>query len=527
MDKKNVNLAGSILLYILTGLVISFTVYLFITGNTDGAGGLIILVGPLFILIFIRAWIIRLIKRLMQKETAKVVSGLPRELELSEVKAVTRPVFIDIDKSIATPAATASREKIVAKAYGLFKRKYFYGVAACLVYIILPFLLSLAFGKTDNHMAGSFIFSIFFFLYISIQFLLFRKQFKPGNYRFNKRRSWSVFFLLKDLFHPRRDLIFLITLFPLMLFAVLIEFIPGMADDPEIPFIPDPWRGTGVTAAILLHIYLLFRLRKSGNELPNITLLILRVFGSNEKIVLTFGRLARFWQHFGSWFTIVDPSFLSPRFRFFTSKTLWELFLIFLLQILAGIGFEFLLSQLNISVPAWVITLVSASLSYAVYIFYWRQSVIRGFSKDNNAIQKKVTRILKRPRRFDMTYKNLALFCYDNTWRHAVNKFIKESRVVLMDLRGFSEKRKGCEYEIDFLFDNFPVNRVIFLVDNNTDSNFVYETILNRWEYLRVNSPNLSITDPVAKIFICRPEEDQADVQKLMDLLLDASTINS
>ena len=75
-----------------------------------------------------------------------------------------------------------------------------------------------------------------------------------------------------------------------------------------------------------------------------------------------------------------------------------------------------------------------------------------------------------------------------------------------MDLRGFSEKRKGCEYEIDFLFDTFPINRILFLVDNDTDRNFISQTILDRWDYLRVNSPNLSITEPVAKIFICHPE---------------------
>lgn len=548
MRKKIENILVGILLIIIIVLVIWYFVNLIKNGVSELEGGLFVLISPVLMLILIRIWIIRLIKKLMRKESGKTESGLPQELNIPEKKAASLPVFFNFDKTINTNEATASREKFVSIAYKLFRKKYFFGFLACAGYIILPYLFSIVSGKSENNMSISYIFSFNYFFYISIQFLIFRKQFKPGNYQFGKYHQESGFVrfmkiipygrllfpalkILKEIFHPRYGAIALVMLILLIILSGLIEFLPGMTDntDPEISFSQNPWRGIGVFLAIPLHVFLTYRLLKLSRQYPNNSLLILRVFGNNEKVELTFGRLARFWQHFGTWFTIVDPSFLSPRFRFFRLRTLLEMLYIFILQTLASLFITWIGSYLNlkIEIPVWLNITLSSFIGYAVYILYWRRSVIRGFAKDTNAIRKKMNKVLKQPRRFDLTFKNLPLFCYDNTWRHAVNEFIKKSKVVLMDLRGFSVERKGCEYEIDFLFDTVPINRILFLVDNDTDQQFIYQTILQRWEFLRVNSPNLHIIDPVAKIFICNPEEDQSDVQKMMDLLIDASCESS
>ena len=49
--------------------------------------------------------------------------------------------------------------------------------------------------------------------------------------------------------------------------------------------------------------------------------------------------------------------------------------------------------------------------------------------------------------------------CYDNTWKIAVAEFVSVANVVLMDLRGYSTNRKGCDYEVDLLLDQMPIAR--------------------------------------------------------------------
>lgn len=102
------------------------------------------------------------------------------------------------------------------------------------------------------------------------------------------------------------------------------------------------------------------------------------------------------------------------------------------------------------------------------------------------------------------------------------NGFIQESSdsVILMDLRGYSEACKGCEYEVDFVFDNFPINRILFLIDTVSDKNLVKKMITERWEYLREQSPNIRLKEPQARIFVTT-KGAEADVQFLIDLLME------
>jgi len=91
-------------------------------------------------------------------------------------------------------------------------------------------------------------------------------------------------------------------------------------------------------------------------------------------------------------------------------------------------------------------------------------------------------------------------FAYDNTWLFTVQKLIDLSDVVLMDLRGYSDQRRGCTEEIRQLFNRIDLQRVVFLVNEETDMDFLRGTIDEAWAGLTHLSPNWNNLGPTAKV---------------------------
>jgi hypothetical protein len=68
------------------------------------------------------------------------------------------------------------------------------------------------------------------------------------------------------------------------------------------------------------------------------------------------------------------------------------------------------------------------------------------------------------------------VFCSgDATWQHAVRRLLAEADCVLMDVRGFNRYRAGCVFEIRCLAESAAPRRMVFLVDQATDRNFIAE----------------------------------------------------
>jgi hypothetical protein len=60
-------------------------------------------------------------------------------------------------------------------------------------------------------------------------------------------------------------------------------------------------------------------------------------------------------------------------------------------------------------------------------------------------------------------------YCHDSTWELALQALVSRSDVVLMDLRGFQEKNRGCATELTTLATGARELRVVLLVDARTD----------------------------------------------------------
>ena len=81
-------------------------------------------------------------------------------------------------------------------------------------------------------------------------------------------------------------------------------------------------------------------------------------------------------------------------------------------------------------------------------------------------------------------------FCYDDTWKFVLDRLVRDSDAVLMDLRGFSPQNVGCAFEIEELINVFPIGRAVFIVDDTTDESFLSATVRRAFGKMRSTSPN-------------------------------------
>ena len=92
-----------------------------------------------------------------------------------------------------------------------------------------------------------------------------------------------------------------------------------------------------------------------------------------------------------------------------------------------------------------------------------------------------------------------------------------ESHLVAMDLRGFTQDKKGCIFELGTLIDTVPLERVVLLIDRTTDEPLLRRTLADLWRTMTPQSPNAS-TAPVRLRMIDLECGYPAAVGRLMQL---------
>jgi hypothetical protein len=157
-----------------------------------------------------------------------------------------------------------------------------------------------------------------------------------------------------------------------------------------------------------------------------------------------------------------------------------------------------------------------------VIVSDWHSVLKRGPARDRTHIQNRIQRVLKNPRMVGLRFKDLRTVSYMNTWKMTVAEFVKVADVILMDLRDYDKNREGCKYEVDYIMDSFPIDRIVFLMQGKSDSGAITELLYERWAELKVGSPNESVKNPKLQLYISSDEKGD-DVQALMDLLLTIS----
>ncbi len=89
------------------------------------------------------------------------------------------------------------------------------------------------------------------------------------------------------------------------------------------------------------------------------------------------------------------------------------------------------------------------------------------------------------------------MFCGNDAWKSAVQALMRESDLVLMDLRGFSEQNKGCLFELQTMLDCVPIDRMVLLVDASTDGVLLRSSLVAFSQHLNPGSPNAGISGAI------------------------------
>jgi len=276
----------------------------------------------------------------------------------------------------------------------------------------------------------------------------------------------------------------------------------------------DPVSGLALLVVAGLHYFVLTKFKQNTDG--NIKLLLLRTFDIRENTNLTFGRLLNYWQHIGNYFTVVDVSYLKHKYRIFSRRTLAVVFIVALLAALLDVGLGLIgaMPFPLLSIPSTVVVLI-AVMAFEIY------QVRRGFIQNRDFIKQRIEKLEQRPRGLgDGMYSGVPTMCHSNTWRSTVAEMVSKTTVVMMDLRGFKQGRDGCKWEMNFLLDNFPVNSLLFLIDEKDDLEFIQNTLQELWTTLRDNGTgNLQMSDPKIRIYRVS-KKDEMDVQGIFDQLI-------
>ncbi len=244
----------------------------------------------------------------------------------------------------------------------------------------------------------------------------------------------------------------------------------------------------GLIMAIALHVYLYLKLQKWNKKHGNYKLLILRVFNIQSNTNFIFEKIAKYWMHVGAYLTIVDTSFL-----FLQKKRIWRNFIpiIFFAILITWLTCYVLESVLGIKDQDVNGTILISLIAIAstIHIVYSYKQVTKRFIITKDDLDRCLAQLSNKPLNVLTTFRKRTVSCYDNTWAFVVSEFIQLADTILMDLRGYSEHRKGCQQEVNLLLNLVPVSKVTFVIDADAAFN-VTALFSEACSNINSNSPN-------------------------------------
>jgi hypothetical protein len=196
----------------------------------------------------------------------------------------------------------------------------------------------------------------------------------------------------------------------------------------------------------------LFRLLRPGDARVPVDLVLLRVFSLGKRSERLFNGFAKSWLHGGTIRMIAGPD------------------------------------------------LAKATVEPHEFLGFLTGHIDRRFISGAETLERRVAET-KPHRDTDGRYRVGDFFCHDDTWKTVLRQLAGESDVVMMDLRGFAQRHKGCAFEIHELLNVVPLGRIVLVVDATTDQPFLRETLLQGWANLAAGSPNRHDPDPRVRLF--------------------------
>ncbi len=164
----------------------------------------------------------------------------------------------------------------------------------------------------------------------------------------------------------------------------------------------------------------LARLRAGMHALPPRTLLLLRVFGYTARTERLFDRIGSRWRLFGPVTMIAAPD------------------------------------------------VAARTIDAGDYLRWLTGRVDELFVTSRADLDAKLAALDMTPDP-DGRYRVNEFCCRDNTWQATVVELMRRADAVVMDVRGVTGDRRGCEFELQQLAERLPPRRVVLVADCSTD----------------------------------------------------------
>ena len=124
-------------------------------------------------------------------------------------------------------------------------------------------------------------------------------------------------------------------------------------------------------------------------------------------------------------------------------------------------------------------------------------SVNETFVRSVADLQRRLTTIDTKPDP-DGRYRVNEFCCADHTWQATVAELMERCDAVLMDLRGVTRERRGCEFELRQLAARVVTDRIVLVVDAHTDRALVRDAMgetANAVTFFELNDNRPGTTD--------------------------------
>lgn len=81
----------------------------------------------------------------------------------------------------------------------------------------------------------------------------------------------------------------------------------------------------------------------------------------------------------------------------------------------------------------------------------------------------------------DLRWPVNELYCYAAAWPEAMMRLAEAADVIVLDLRGYTEKNVGCTFELAWSVQSVPLERLVVLVDAVTDGAKLRSVAMSAW----------------------------------------------
>jgi len=111
-------------------------------------------------------------------------------------------------------------------------------------------------------------------------------------------------------------------------------------------------------------------------------------------------------------------------------------------------------------------------------------------------------------------YPQYSLLCSDGSWQYAIKRLFEIAGAVVIDAAGYSPERGGLNWELGYVVDHVPTERILVLIDEQTNAKALNDQFSKVWREMVSGSPNnRPAAGPVRFVQVKSEEEVKNEIE--------------